>query len=260
MKRLNSKGNRKSQDRQGVWKALFSIRTLTVAVLFLIACAAVACGVRLYRISARFCPVNEIVFHGNTHLSDGDLKAVIGVSSNDSVLHISAKAISDKLLKSPWIKDVSVRKDLPHTISIQVYETSPFAILETKGRAFLIDERGRMLEELKGAVPFLPVITADPFRDHDIFIEAVNLAKVLKEKKIATERNRVEIVADKSPESISVVIDNVVIKIGQGDYERKLSRFFELEGEIKKRSIAVDYVDLRFANRVVVKPINEVVR
>jgi len=52
----------------------------------------------------------------------------------------------------------------------------------------------------------------------------------------------------------------VVIRMGQGDYERKLSRLLALEDEIKKRQIAVDYVDLRFANRVVVKPISEVVR
>jgi hypothetical protein len=57
---------------------------------------------------------------------------------------------------------------------------------------------------------------------------------VLKDRKIATERGRVEIVAGKGPESISMILDSVVIKIGQGDYERKLSRLFELEEEIKK--------------------------
>lgn len=239
---------------------MFSRRTLIISALVLSTGAAVAGGVWLYRLSAGLFPVNDVVFHGNTHLSDVDLKAMMGINKNEGLMRVSTKAISEKLLNSPWIKNISVRKDLPHRISIQVYETSPFAILETKGRAYLIDEKGRMLEELKGAVPFLPVVIADPYKDHNIFMEAVNLAKVLKDKKIATERNRVEIVADKTPESISIVIDNVVVKIGQGDYERKLSRFFELEDEIKKRSIAVDYVDLRFANRVVVKPINEVVR
>jgi hypothetical protein len=34
----------------------------------------------------------------------------------------------------------------------------------------------------------------------------------------------------------------------------------ELEEEIKSRRIPVDYIDLRFANRVVVKPVNEVIR
>lgn len=263
MKRLDSKKARKSPGQQGrreIKKGLFRKRTLAVLALLLVVMVSVIGGLRLYRMSARFFHVTEIVFFGNVHLSDGDLKALIGAIENESLLRLSTKEISTRLLKSPWIKDVCVRKDFPHGISIRVHESSPFAILEMKGRSFLVDEKGKMLEEMKGAVPFLPVITADPFKNRDIFMEAISLARVLKEKKIATERNRVEIVADKVAESISVVIDNVIVKVGQGNYEQKLSRLFELEDEIKKRAIAVDYVDLRFANRVVLKPINEVVR
>ena len=104
------------------------------------------------------------------------------------------------------------------------------------------------------------MITADPYKNKDNFAEAINLAKVIKDKKIATERSRVEIIADKGAENLSMIVDSMVIKVGQGDYERKLQRLFELEQEIKKRAITIDYVDLRFVNRVVVKPISEVVR
>ncbi len=246
------------RERGRVWKTFFGKRTLVIAAALLVACSFVAGGVRLYRISAKLFPVEEIAFHGNVHLSNGDLKSLIGVNA-EGLLRLSAKGISEKLLKSPWIRDVSVRKDFPDRVSVQVREASPLAILELKGRAFLIDEKGRMLEELRGAVPFLPVITADPFNNRDVFKDTVRLAEVLKEKRIATERN-VEIVADKTPESISIILDNVLIKVGQGDYEEKLNRLFQLEDEIKKRAISVDYVDLRFVNRVVVKPISEVVR
>jgi len=45
-----------------------------------------------------------------------------------------------------------------------------------------------MLEEMKEAIPFLAVITADPSGNRENFIEALQLARVLKDKKIATER------------------------------------------------------------------------
>ena len=193
-------------------------------------------------------------------MSDGDLRSLMAVPPHEGLLRLSAKGLSTELLKSPWIKDASVRKEFPCRISVRVHEVSPFAILEMRGRSFLIDEKGKVLDEMKSSVPFLPVITADPFKNRDIFMDAIRLAGVLKEKRIATERNRVEIIAGKSPESISMILDNVLIKVGQGDYEQKLNRLFELENEIKRRAIAVDYVDLRFADRVVVKPISEVVR
>jgi cell division protein FtsQ len=263
VKKLRTPKHRKSPNpasRKGLWKAFFRPRTLGVGVVLLGICVGIFLSLRIYRASASFFPLREVVFYGNLHLSEGELKSMTGLNGGEGLFPISPKGISEKLLKSPWIKNVSIRKEFPHSVSIRIHESSPFAILEMKGRSFLIDEKGRMLEEMKGVIPFLPVITADPFGDRENFMEALHLARVLKDKKIATERGRVEIVAGKGPESISMVLDSVVIKIGQGDYERKLSRLFELEEEIKKRAIVVDYVDLRFANRVVVKPISEVVK
>ncbi|HXX80491.1 MAG TPA: FtsQ-type POTRA domain-containing protein [Thermodesulfovibrionales bacterium] len=255
--------NRQSPNlvgRKGLWKVFFRPRTIGVGVVFLGICAGVFLSLRIYQASTRLFPLREVVCYGNLHLSEGELKSMAGLYGGEGLFHISTKGISEKLLKSSWIKDVSVRKEFPHSVSIRIHESSPFAILEMRGRSFLIDEKGKMLEEMKGAIPFLPIITADPSGERDNFMEALHLARVLKDKKIATERGRVEIVAGKDSESISLILDGVVIKIGQGDYERKLSRLFELEEDIKKRAIAVDYIDLRFANRVVVKPISEVVR
>lgn len=264
MKTLRTQKKRKSPapvSRRGVlWKAFFRPRTLWVCVVLLGMCAGVFLSFRMYRASAGLFPLREVVCYGNLHLSEGELKSMTGLNGGEGLFHISTKEISGRLLKSPWIKNVSVRKEFPRSLSVRIHESSPFAILEMKGRSFLIDEKGRMLEEMKGAIPFLPVITADPFGDRESFMETLHLAKVLKDKKVATERGRVEIVAGKGPESISMVLDSVLIKMGQGDYEGKLSRLFEVEEEIRKRAIAVDYVDLRFANRVVVKPISEVVR
>jgi len=254
------KKSRSAQGSRRSWKNLFGSRIVFFGVLFLLTGASIVLGLRLYRLSAGLFPVREIVFQGNMHLSENELRTIAGISMNESLLTLSAKGLSTNLLQSPWIRDVSIRKEFPHRVLIRVAEASPFAILETKGRTFLIDERGRMLEEMKGAVPFLPIINADPFRNRENFMEALNLAKVIKDRKIATERNRVEVIADKGPENISMVLDNVVVKVGHGDYEQKLNRLFALEDEIKKRAITVDYVDLRFANRVVVKPISEVVR
>jgi cell division protein FtsQ len=254
------KKNKSRRDGKGSLKGPLRRHPIFLATFFFFIAAGALMSVWIYRASARVFPVTEVVFYGNTHLSDGELRAMTGISKHTGLLAVSSKLISVRLLQSPWIKNVCIRKDFPHRVIIKIHETSPFAILETKGRTFLIDEKGKMLEEMKDVVPFLPVITADPSKNRDSFIEALILARVLRERNIATERNRVEIVADKGPESISMVLDNVVIKMGQGDYEQKLHRLFALEDEIKKRSITVDYVDLRFANRVVIKPLSEVVR
>ncbi|MFN3480876.1 MAG: cell division protein FtsQ/DivIB [Thermodesulfovibrionales bacterium] len=209
--------------------------------------------------------MRKVVFIGNKHISENELKTISGITSNEGsfndMINISAKSIKTNLMKSPWITNVSIRRDFPDTLKIRVFETKPFAILEMKGKPFLIDEGGRLLEELKGgAIPFLPVILSDPFKNKDSFTEAINLAKVLRDKDIAKERNRVEIIANRDRESMSVLIDGVLIKVGYGNYDEKIERLFELEDEIRKKAQAVEYIDLRFSDNVIVKPVKEVVR
>ena len=204
--------------------------------------------------------VNHIIFIGNKHLTDDELMAFTGIHKNESLVTISNKKVSQGLLKSPWIRSVSVRKEFPDTLSIIIEEAVPFALLDMNGHLFLVDENGKLLEELKdNAIPFLPIITGDPFKESKGFSEALHLAKLMNDKGFSLEKNHIEIIACK-PQELTVTIDGTVVKVGSGEYEEKLKRLFELEDEIKKRKISVDYIDLRFANRVIVKPIKEVIK
>ncbi len=49
-------------------------------------------------------------------------------------------------------------------------------------------------------------------------------------------------------------IDKIVIKVGKGDIEKKLERLEFVREEIQKRNMTVEYIDLRFANKIIVKP------
>jgi cell division protein FtsQ len=204
--------------------------------------------------------VNTVVFTGNAHLSDDELRSLAGLKGGENLMTLSSADIYGKISASPWIRSVSVRKEFPDRLDILVRETEPFALLDMKGRLFIVDERGKLLEELReSSMPFLPIISGDPFGDKEVFSEAIRLVRAVKETGLMTRKNRIEIIARKLNE-IAVNLDGVVVKVGAGEYEDKLSRLAELEEEILNRHIPVDYIDLRFANRVVVKPVNEVVR
>lgn len=208
-------------------------------------------------------PVKEIVFSGNKHISESELKAIMGISGNESLLGLSSKELEGRLLKSPWIKAVSFRKDFPHRFTVRIEESMPYALLEMNGRTFFVDDKGNMLEELKGeSIPFLPIISGDPFKNSSVFPEVMNLVRTMKDKGFIAVKDRIEIIIPHGagPEDISMQVDGMLVKVGHGEYEEKLQRLLELEDEIMRRGIPVDYIDLRFANKVIVKPINEVIR
>ena len=204
--------------------------------------------------------VRSVVITGNEHLTDEELKTMAGLESDDNLLTVSGRRISSKMMESPWIRSVAVRKEFPDRLLIHISEAEPFALLDMKGKLFIVDDRGTMLEELRDiAVPFLPVISSNPYQEKRAFQEAIVLAKAIKNTGLLSGKDHIEIISHKTQE-MSVNIDGIVVKVGEGEYEEKLARLKDIEQEIKSRNIPVDYIDLRFANRVLVSPVNEVVR
>jgi len=204
--------------------------------------------------------VRSVVITGNEHLTDDELKTMAGLAADDNLLTVSGRRISSKMMESPWIRSVAVRKEFPDRLLINISEAEPFALLDMKGKLFIVDDRGTMLEELRNiAVPFLPVISSNPYQEKGAFQEAITLAKAIKNTGLLSGKDRIEIISHK-PQEMSVNIDGIVVKVGEGEYEEKLARLADIEQEIKSRNIPVDYIDLRFANRVLVSPVNEVVR
>jgi hypothetical protein len=100
------------------------------------------------------------------------------------------------------------------------------------------------------------VITGDPFKEKQGFSAALNLVGLMNHKGFLSEGDNIWIVAHNA-EELSVTIDDLVVKIGAGGYEKKLDRLARLEKEIKKMGASLDYIDLRFSNRAIVKPVTD---
>jgi cell division septal protein FtsQ len=203
-------------------------------------------------------PVREIVFYGNRNLSAAELTALLKVKEGENLFGMSSKGLSAKLLVSPWIKSAAVRREvLAGRLLVRLEEREPFALLRKDGALWIADEQGLLLERIDGgAPPLLPVIEADAARYRQTFDEAILLARLLRQKGFFDRQ--IAVVADVPPEALSMRLGDVVVRVGYGDYERKLEKLRELEGEIARRGIPAEAIDLRFANRVIVSPVKEV--
>jgi len=203
-------------------------------------------------------PLKEVVFIGNRHLRDAELKKLMGVSEGNDLLKLSCQRLANGLLSSAWIKSVSIRKEYPDRLLVRVVESEPFALFKSSGKLFIIDDTGRKLEEIHGgSQPLLPIIVSNSFTvEPSSYSEALNLIRALKDTSIASRP--VEIVGvDSDKANLSLLVDGTPVRIGEGRYDEKLLRFVELEKEVRRRWAKVEYIDLRFANRVVVKPLKE---
>lgn len=248
-KRISGRRNRKKRS----WR----LRLVMLMVLL----GAVSAGF-YYAKNQRVFELKEVVFFGNEHLTDKELKKLMGIEGGEDLLALSPDKLAFSLLSSPWVTEVGLRKEFPHRLLVRVGEAAPAALLQKGDKVFFIDGDGKVLERLKGPEePFLPVILGGGPSNQKMFGEALRLAGVVKDMGLSKEKKRVEITGlGGGPEDLGIRVEGLEVKLGEGGYREKLSRLFELSGEIQRKNINVEYVDLRFANRVVVKPVKEVIR
>jgi len=203
--------------------------------------------------------VKEIVFIGNHHLKNEELSAICRIRKNSGLFDTSGRNIYQGLKASPWIKDAVIRKELSGRVLIKVTEREPVALLSLNGTLFLIDNEGFRLEPLKeGTVQLLPVIKdIDPVANPETYAGAVRFVDVLRSKGISSNEGDAEITGLR-PEDLTLRVDKIDIKVGIGDFENKLAKLAFVRDEIQKRNMNVESIDLRFANKVIVKPVRQV--
>ncbi|HBH62255.1 MAG TPA: hypothetical protein DDX85_11065 [Nitrospiraceae bacterium] len=249
-KRRNKKN--KAASKRGEKAALFFKRA-TMVLLGVVVTAAAVLGLKMLGEQLR---IKDIVISGNSRLEREDVLGSLKVKRGESLFRLHFAELRGRLTQNPWIKKVALRKQYPDTLGVRIEEAVPRALLSLKNQLYLIDGDGIRLESIKGeTTPFLPVIKdIDPGLRKEMG-EALKLVEALSGKAAFTDRESIEIGLESY--GLTAHIDGEFIKVGYGDYAEKFTRWIELEPEIRKRGLPVQYVDLRFKDTVIVKPIEE---
>jgi cell division septal protein FtsQ len=231
---------------------LFKRGTLVMLVIAFVAASVL--GVKLL---IRQFSVNKIIVSGNYHLDRDDIVSSTNVKKGDQLLNIRLRDVDKRLRGNPWIKRVSLKKQLPGTFLISIEEADPMALLRIKKKLFLVDSDGGILERIKeDSMLFLPVLHEINPKNRKGISEALKLVEVLMKRNVFAERETVEIGLESY--GLTMNIDGEFIKVGYGRYAEKYNRWTELEPEIRKKTMPIKYVDLRFKDSVIVKPLKRV--
>lgn len=257
-KRKVRKVNRRSKQKSAYWRGektvLFFKRGIVVlSVLVVVAVAAL--GVKL---SARTFLLKTIQVYDNSNLEESEVIDALNIREGESLLRISFDELESRLKNIAWIKKVLFRKQFPDTLMVKIEEAVPKALLSLNKRMFLIDGKGNILEEFKDkSTPFLPVIIGiNPKTDRGGILEALKLVAAMSKRDAFSDKELKEIMLKSY--GLAMNLDGEFVKVGLGRYAEKLDRWQEIEPEIRKRNIAINYIDLRFKDKVIVKPLKTV--
>jgi cell division protein FtsQ len=230
---------------------------------------AAALGYGVYRTSvvaaqAHVLMVDRIVVRGNQRLPDAELMAVLNGLRGESLMWTDLEAWRARLLASPWIREAALRRSLPSTIEVAVTERTPVGIARIDGGLYLVDEAGVIIDEYGPHfadfdLPIVDGLTAATDGPGSVTDEpraalaARVIAALTAKPQMASRLSQVD-VADEHNAAVILSGDNARIQLGEDRFLARLQSYLDLESTLRERVAEIDSVDLRFDDRIFVRP------
>lgn len=126
--------------------------------------------------------VEEVDIKGNKRIVGREILKRSGLREGESSIFFFEKQVEEEILKNPWIKKVSVHKEFPKKVTIEVEEEDVYCIvLSEGGKPLYMSRTGRML----GTGNFdlgldFPVLIGDGIRDPKLLEEALEILELSK--------------------------------------------------------------------------------
>ena len=207
--------------------------------------------------------VGQITVRGHERLSTGEVLALVDGLRGENILGLRLDAWRDRLLSSPWVKEASLRRVLPSTIEVTVTEREPMGIARIGSALYLVDAGGVIVDEYGPAYAdiSLPILdgmaTRANGRAHVDPARAALAARVLAALRGRPDLEKKVSQIDVSDPHDAVVLlegDTTLLRIGEGDFVNRLQQYLDLGPALRERVAEIDYVDLRFDERLYVRP------
>jgi cell division protein FtsQ len=240
-----------------------------VKPLLLWSAAAAALGYGVYRTSvivadAHVLVVDRIIVRGNERLSDGDVRAVLTGLRGESLMWTDLDVWRRRLMASPWVRDAALRRSLPSTVEVLVSERRPIGIGRVSGEMYLVDERGVIIDRYGPQyadvdLPIVDGLAASPGETGSMTDEARAelaarlIAAVSGTPDIARRLSQID-VTDLHNASVILSGDHAVLQLGEDHFLARLQSYLDLAAALRERVADIDSVDLRFDDRIYVRP------
>lgn len=215
-------------------------------------------------VSASSLQVRRIAVRGNVRLSGGEVQALVDGLRGTNILTADLAAYRQRLLESPWVADVALRRLLPSTVEVFVSERRPVGLCRLNGRLYLVDRSGTLIDEFGPQYSEfdLPIIdglvraptTGDPAIDERRADLAARLIEAVAERTDLARRVSQIDVSDLHDAVVLLESDAALLHVGEDKFLERLQSYVDLAPALRERVPDIDYVDLRFDKRVYVRP------
>lgn len=207
--------------------------------------------------------VQKLKVLGTRRLSEGEVEALLDGLKGRNIVTTPLEMWRQRLLASPWVREASLRRALPATIEVRIAERLPMAVARSGDSLLLIDDQGTVVDEFgpRYRALDLPIVEglmerngkAAPAPDGDrVALVAATLAS-LREASLLERVSQVD-VSDGRNVAVTLNDDPAVLLLGRERFAERVQAYLEMDDRLTRMVEQVASVDLRFDNRVYVRP------
>jgi len=198
--------------------------------------------------------VKTIEIDGATHTPRAALDAITRQYVGMNLFKIDIGRVRRDLGALAWVRHVDIEEKVPDTLRIRIVERTPVALVLSDGPVHYVDDDGVTFAELSTAVgdSDLPVISGARGAE---LVHCVALLHDLRARD-AQLYARVSEVRPVAPRGFAIFDRELgaFVYAGAGDLSARWRDLYAIVANEKLARGAIEYADLRFQNRIVVKP------
>jgi len=232
-------------------------------------CVAAALAFGCYRVSmlaaqAHVLQVGRIAVRGNERLSRGEVLALLNGLRGESLLWTNLDLWRRRLVASPWVRDAALRRSLPSTVEVAIVERRPVGIGRINSDLYLVDDRGVVIDQYGPQytdldLPIIDGLSASPNDSPTMTDEtraelAARVIAAIKARPAIAKRLSQIDVSDAHNATVILSGDPARIQLGDDQFVPRLESYLQLASALRERVAEIDYVDLRFEDRIYVRP------
>jgi len=206
--------------------------------------------------------IDDIAVSGNHHLPTSEILGLLDGLKGENLILTDLNAWREQLIASPWIKEATFKRSLPSSVQVTVQEKVPIGLGRIRGRLYLVDDRGDVIDRYGPSyaefdLPIVDGLSNENSREGKNGARAALAAQVLLAMRGAPDVAKLVSQIDVSDEHNAVVIldgDPALLYVGTERFVPRLRSYLELASAMKAQVSEIDYVDLRFEDRIYVRP------
>lgn len=199
--------------------------------------------------------VDRVRVEGNERLSDGEILELLELTEGSNILTLDLDEVRTKLLRSAWVRDVSLERVLPATLTLSIEERTPVAVAVMR-ELYLLAEDGTVLDQVSpfSHIAELPLarglVEGDRAAPEKLELAGSVAGEIESDPRLAALVSELDVAEGGRSIRIRLRSPSVTVLVSEEHMMARLREAVPLIEGVADRFPTLEVMDLRFRGRV----------